>query len=229
MSGLAHEDSYGFANKESNGCSNDLFVFSSPCQVSPTKIPTYPTVSPTKIPTAAPSTAPKFYPDWANDLTCKNDNNKPQYMVLNPTMWLLDSRESCCKKFFSWQLSDCMQEGDAAPSVLYYPDWAGLNKGCINDGNAPSYMQYNPSMWMFEDLEDCCDRHYLWDLATCLGASATAGSDKWFVDYFLNKCVKECVGDEPCGGLVDGTWVDLFESQSECCSKKMWWNTECDT
>jgi hypothetical protein len=134
-------------------------------------------VSPTKIPTAAPSTAPKFYPDWANDLTCKNDNNKPQYMVLNPTIWLLGSRESCCKsltssifvqlstlcchlqpfiyfishnhlnhvyisclfsiqgkKFFSWQLSDCMQEGDAAPSVLYYPDWAGLNKGCINDG-----------------------------------------------------------------------------------------------
>lgn len=97
-----------------------------------------------------------------------------------------------------------------------------------SSGNAPSYMQYNPSMWMFDELDDCCDRHYLWDLATCLGASATAGSDKWFVDYFLNKCVKECVGAEPCGGLVDGSWVDLFESQSECCSKKMWWNTECD-
>jgi hypothetical protein len=113
----------------------------------------------------------KFYPDWAKDHTCKNDNNEPQYMVLNPTMWLLDSLESCCKfpnlfnrpvvifnpsyssshttpescvcvlslliqgkKYFSWQLSECMQEGDAVPSILYYPDWAGLNKGCINDG-----------------------------------------------------------------------------------------------
>jgi hypothetical protein len=89
-------------------------------------------------------------------------------------------------------------------------------------------MWYNPSMWMFDNLEDCCDTNYPWDLATCLGASAAAGSDKWFVDYSLNKCVKECVGDEPCGGLVDGSWVDLFESQSECCSKKVWWNTKCD-
>ena len=95
-------------------------------------------------------------------------------------------------------------------------------------GNAPSYMQNNPSMLMFEELEDCCDTNYPWDLATCLGASTAAGSDNWFVDYSLNKCVKECVGDEPCGGLIDGSWVDLFESQSECCSKKMWWNTECN-
>ena len=89
-------------------------------------------------------------------------------------------------------------------------------------------MQYNPSMWMFDELEDCCDTNYPWDLATCLGASAAAASDKWFVDYSLDKCVKECVGDEPCGGLIDGSWVDLFESQSECCSKKVWWNTKCD-
>ncbi|EED87376.1 predicted protein [Thalassiosira pseudonana CCMP1335] len=113
----------------------------------------------------------------------------------------------------------------------WFPDWAGENKGCVKNvgsNNAPSYMWYNPSMWMFDNLEDCCDTNYPWDLATCLGASAAAGSDKWFVDYSLNKCVKECVGDEPCGGLVDGSWVDLFESQSECCSKKVWWNTKCD-
>eukprot|EP01082_Thalassiosira_pseudonana_P013693 g12117.t1 g12117 contig6:1247234-1251799(+) len=113
----------------------------------------------------------------------------------------------------------------------WFPDWAGANLGCVKNvgsNNAPSYMLYNPSMWMFDDLEDCCDKNYPWDLTTCLGASAAAGSDKWFVDYSLNKCVKECVGDEPCGGLVDGSWVDLFESQSECCSKKVWWNTECD-
>eukprot|EP00970_Alexandrium_tamarense_P010351 scaffold2093_cov141-Alexandrium_tamarense.AAC.4 len=113
----------------------------------------------------------------------------------------------------------------------WFPDWAGANLGCVKNvgsNNAPSYMLYNPSMWMFDDLEDCCDKNYPWDLTTCLGASAAAGSDKWFVDYSLNKCVKECVGDEPCGGLVDGSWVDLFESQSECCSKKVWWNTECN-
>eukprot|EP01082_Thalassiosira_pseudonana_P001264 g1144.t2 g1144 g1144.t1 contig10:1473802-1478244(-) len=113
----------------------------------------------------------------------------------------------------------------------WFPDWAGANLGCVKNvgsNNAPSYMLYNPSMWMFDDLEDCCDKNYPWDLATCLGASAAAGSDKWFVNYSLNKCVKECVGDEPCGGLVDGSWVDLFESQSECCSKKVWWNTECN-
>eukprot|EP00970_Alexandrium_tamarense_P014705 scaffold4286_cov127-Alexandrium_tamarense.AAC.1 len=129
----------------------------------------------------------------------------------------------------------CTSTPSTAPSSAttnndqWFPDWAGENKGCVkNVGNAPSYMWYNPSMWMFDNLEDCCDTNYPWDLATCLGASAAAGSDKWFVDYSLNKCVKECVGDEPCGGLVDGSWVDLFESQSECCSKKVWWNTKCD-
>jgi hypothetical protein len=77
---------------------------------------------------------------------------------------------------------------------------------------------------MYTTLQACCESHYLWQLSTCLGASAAAGtgSNEWYMDYDLNKCVKDCVGASPCGGLADGEIT--FSTQDKCCEERMWWD-----
>lgn len=47
--------------------------------------------------TAASTSTGQFYPDWLGDDTCKNDGSAPEYMALNPTMWLHDTLSDCCK------------------------------------------------------------------------------------------------------------------------------------
>ena len=47
--------------------------------------------------TTASTSTSKYYPDWLGDKTCKNDGSAPEYMVLNPTMWLHDTLSDCCK------------------------------------------------------------------------------------------------------------------------------------
>lgn len=42
----------------------------------------------------------RYYPDWLGDDTCKNDGSAPEYMTLNPTMWLHDNLSDCCKVCF---------------------------------------------------------------------------------------------------------------------------------
>ena len=47
--------------------------------------------------TTASTSTGKYYPDWLGDDICKNDGSAPEYMVLNPTMWLHDTLSDCCK------------------------------------------------------------------------------------------------------------------------------------
>lgn len=49
---------------------------------------------------SAASSGNKYYADWVGDDTCKNDGRAPQYMVLNPTVWLYDTLSKCCECTF---------------------------------------------------------------------------------------------------------------------------------
>ena len=60
-------------------------------------------------------------------------------MAVNPTEWLSSTMEACCKKFFGgYNYDSCMgrypPDHDDCNVMLYYPDWNGANKGCIDDG-----------------------------------------------------------------------------------------------
>ena len=48
------------------------------------------------------------------------------------------------------------------------------------------------------------------------------GTDQYYVDYINFKCVKDCEGSKPCGGIRN-TWNRLYSSASECCSLALWW------
>ena len=112
-----------------------------------------------------------YYPDWADTDKCVADGAAPDYMNLNPTVFLFSTLDACCVNFFGWTYSSCV--GAAAEFVAYYPDWAGANKGCLADGNEPLYMRDN-QMYLSVTAAACCKAHYSWDYDTCLDASDPA-------------------------------------------------------
>ena len=70
---------------------------------------------------------------------------------------------------------------DTALAAEFYPDWIGHSGTCRNDGNAPLYMTLNQG-WIESSLQDCCSRHFKFDMASCLGDSADV-FDRWFPDW----------------------------------------------
>ena len=171
------------------------------------------------------SSGGKYYADWLGDDTCKNDGSAPSYMVSNPSMWLHDTLADCCAKNYNWKLDECMGTSETASSGLFYPDWSGSNEGCLNDGSEPAYMLANPTMWMFDTLAACCERHYTYNLSACTGEAASSGTAKFYMDWGNNKCVQDCEGAAPCGGLAE-SWDQKYDTQDECCAEKMSWDTK---
>lgn len=171
------------------------------------------------------SSGGKYYADWLGDDTCKNDGSAPSYMVSNPSMWLHDTLADCCAKNYNWKLDECMGTSETASSGLFYPDWSGSNEGCLNDGSEPAYMLANPTMWMFDTLAACCERHYAYNLSACTGEAASSGTAKFYMDWGNNKCVQDCEGAAPCGGLAE-SWDQKYDTQDECCAEKMSWDTK---
>jgi hypothetical protein len=173
----------------------------------------------------ATSSGSSYYADWLGDDTCKNDGGAPSYMIANPTQWLYSTLSDCCSAHYSWKKNECLGTSASASSGKYYPDWAGDNEGCLNDGKEPEYMAQYESMWMHSTLEACCKANYSWMLTSCMGSSSSAGSTDWYMDFGSNKCVQDCTGASPCGGLAE-SWDIKYSTQDKCCEERMWWDTK---
>ena len=120
---------------------------------------------------------------------------------------------------YKWKMDECMGlEVDG--TGIYYPDWTGDNEACLNDRNEPQYMVQNPSIWMFSTLDECCEKYYSYNLATCTGASASTGTTKFWIRWSDKKCVQDCVGPSPCGGIAE-SWDTKYNTKAECCKENM--------
>ena len=121
---------------------------------------------------------------------------------------------------YDWKMNECMSLAEDGGTGLYYPDWSGDNEACLNDSQEPQYMIQNPSIWMFSTLAECCEKYYSYNLATCTGASPSAGTTKYWMDWTNKKCVQDCVGSSPCGGLAE-SWDKKYDTKTECCVENM--------
>jgi len=154
-------------------------------------------------------------------------------MLSNHEYFLSNSREECCNSFYEWNFYSCTGSTPTLTNGEYYPDWSGGSSTptCLKDGNIPNYMLYNQRWYLSSSLRQCCERHFYYDINSCLGTSpdtSSVGTDKWYVDYAAETCVKDCEGVSPCGGLAE-SWDELFEDKKECCGKKLYWNSKCLT
>jgi len=106
----------------------------------------------------------------------------------------------------------------------WYPNWGKSEQICLNDGNAPLYMQNNG--YTEKTKESCCERYYSWSYYECLGDTATV-PDGFFPDW--GSAEVRCVQSTGAGAdaLPDymaknpGQW--LYPDIESCCKRYYSW------
>ena len=109
----------------------------------------------------------------------------------------------------------------------YYPSWKTGEKTCKNDGNAPEYM--TGQGYFHETLEECCQRYYHYDIATCMGSNLNVADIEGFYPVWSDntgeykiQCMSTCGALPPKYMLNDPQfWID--DDIETCCSRRYWW------
>ena len=86
------------------------------------------------------------------------------YVTTFIRIYLYSTKRECCDEHYSWNL-ECMDGSVGNTGRKYYPDWTG-DDICKNDGEGPTHMTLNPSIWLHDTLSECCmfcgvDNQYL--------------------------------------------------------------------
>jgi len=112
----------------------------------------------------------KFFPDWlGSDHECKNDGTQPPYMSKNPSMWMYETIDACCKARYSWKYDEC--RGAKASSV------AGSAKGgkWYQEESNGKCVQSNTTnglakSWqvLYDTKKICCAKERWWDQPDCI-------------------------------------------------------------
>jgi len=158
--------------------------------------------SPVTLPTGNAGSAGNkvYYPDWTtNTIKCLYDGKEPDYMVKNRDAWMYSSIESCCNRYFSWDLKKCVQNsgGNTASSNS---SATSSNSSAIIGGSSRWYVKWESSACVqdcpktkssscgglaekWENItnygtkEQCCREKLFWiPLTTCTGGSSSNSS-----------------------------------------------------
>ena len=94
-------------------------------------------------------------------------------MLSNHRFFMFNTREDCCKMFYSWNYYTCTGTTPSLTNGGYYPKWTGsiASSTCVNDGNQPSFMLDDQSWYFSTTLRQCCKKHFHWKFNECIGAS----------------------------------------------------------
>ena len=86
-------------------------------------------------------------------------------------------------------------------------------------------MRINPTEWLCDTLEECCERYYSgYNKNKCINEQ---GSGLWYVDHLNKRCVVDC--DESSKYLRDLYLLflvrseDLYADPKSCCEDKLGW------
>lgn len=212
----------------------------------PTGKPT--TSSPTGHPSSSPTPAPVatlWYVDWSKEGgKCVRDCNGARPCGGRKQNWQAGhlSVDACCSTMSWKKFEDCSFEDQpvvttttstidtgvttATTSTTADTRWYPSRAKCNNDGQAP-FWQHNK----YSDQSTCCNAHFSWDYNNCMGILPTA-SYKWFIDWGVGRCVKECDKSEggACRGFSPGAWVPLHDTPEICCRAHLSYKTleECE-
>lgn len=174
---------------------------------------------------------------------CEVDPADPECTgILESTagLQMFDDNAACCAGLFPWIDPDlCEVLPVGGHTDKYYVSYAdnSCKKDCAVDaaspmcGGNPSDHSYD----MYLDATACCEEQVNWqDLATCVTTSETGvapvneGTEKWYVDWGLVKCVKDCpvdAADPECGGLAESWELTNggHDTAEDCCSTRLQW------
>jgi hypothetical protein len=186
-----------------------------------------------------------WYPDWAGtNKGCLRDGNEPLYMVQNPSNFIFSDKASCCAEHYSWNEASCLggiggtsishSTATASSGKKYYADWTSGDETCKNDGKAPEYMINNEATWLWDQLADCCEKHFNYKLAECKGSStATSATVSPYAGFYYPDWAGDNKGCEVNSGttlapdyMSSASNADhyLFATLDKCCEKHYSWN-----
>lgn len=180
-----------------------------------------------------------WYPSWGGEDKCTNKPGMPQYMRGN-SHYHSSALSACCKKHFHWDVSGCVvaSGGDVAKSGTeeWYINWGVFrcHQSCIKSSSQDPSLNCggiaDGSDVLFTSVEECCTTMVPWIAKhICVGESSppyqATGTGKWYVSYFNQKCIKDCLVEESpsCGGVNTESGVEMFASSQACCSTRLWW------
>jgi hypothetical protein len=140
---------------------------------------------------------------------------------------------SCCAAKFGWINKDlCTAMGTGGYTNKFYVDYSSNSckqhcaTGTANCGGTPS----DKSVQMFDTAAACCSAKLSWvNKATCeaksTGGTATpaSGSNKWYIDWSISKCVQDCPSGGSCGGLAESWENPEYTSWETCCAARLSW------
>ena len=149
-------------------------------------------------------------------------------MTVNPAGFIFNTKEDCCDEHFSWGKAVCMGgiggtsiahgQSSISSGDKYYAAWESGDEVCKNDGGAPEYMIENDAVWLFDDLDTCCETFFNYNLAECKRQGYRVGTNEWWIDWNTFKCVKDCEGGTDCGGFADFYGQNnLYPTKEKCC------------
>ncbi|KAL7524507.1 hypothetical protein ACHAXR_000603, partial [Thalassiosira sp. AJA248-18] len=108
----------------------------------------------------------------------------------------------------------------------------------LGTGNATNATEFDqcgglttPDVQLFDSETVCCESVLAYiSLPFCEGMSAEGvfnGTGKFYVDYQNEICVEDCEVDGEatnggiCGGIIEESWVELFDDAASCCDSKL--------
>jgi hypothetical protein len=155
---------------------------------------------------------------------------------------LFDTAAACCSAKFGWINKDlCTAMGTGGYTNKYYVDYQ--SNSCKQDCAAAAGTNCggNPgdkSMQLFDTAAACCSSKLSYvnqasctsksTTGTATAAAAATGSGKWYVDWSISKCVKDCTSGTGCGGLAE-TWENAeYTSWNACCDARLSWVKDAD-
>lgn len=130
----------------------------------------------------------KYYPNWSNnDHVCKNDGKQAKYMTNNPTLWMYDTLEPCCKARYQWNYDECMASG-STPSAT---PGSGTTPGLTPSTTPGSVNTSTNAKWYLKNYKVGCRQN-------CVGPFPCAGlKSSWEIEYPTKKmCCQQRLGWE---------------------------------
>lgn len=184
-----------------------------------------------------------FSPDGGLDFRCAKDCGpaelaEPYCADAKPhdSAVLFDSVEDCCSGSLWWVDSDsCIARTTGGYTNGWYVDYAGLK--CVKDCDASASPECagtpeDFSAKLFADSAACCASALGWmDQMACVAQSAgeeLRGSGLYYVNWSIGKCVKDCEGAAPCGGLAKSWDYFKYSDATMCCEIHLFWKDRGD-
>mmetsp|Transcript_16446 Transcript_16446/g.34378 ORF Transcript_16446/g.34378 Transcript_16446/m.34378 type:complete len:162 (-) Transcript_16446:100-585(-) len=153
-------------------------------------------------------------------------------MMLNPALYMFDTMDGCCAKFYSWGYNTCMGivTTPAPPSNKWYVNdvTSRCVKDCLEGGDLCGGL-VPESKTLYDTVDACCARITWVPSNVCIAESQgliPEGSKQWYSSNDMLSCQQDCIGEAPCGGLA--TWQRLHADATTCCKVSLYWVDEAE-